>query len=325
MCADPGRSFSKDKHAARLLGHLADSHIPREVADLFVDATTFTAAFSGVRTGESVGALERLCEIRTAVVDNLLHCIAGMSDSSQTVAVIDATGPSLQKAETTTAVSFEENRTIARQELERRGSPSYDIKHYYDVSENLIAIELLGEERDPQCVGPLLEWFRTGDGKEKRAAIKSLERIGDQTAAAGLQEVLLAEKDAKTRRALMRALAGCVTVDPPATALVSTMVGGLIDQDATVREVALKWLQHRSDGWRQAARTPEVTATRERLLSMLQDRDINVIYHAVDSLGEVGGEEDITRLDECTRRVKPAAVPRMKEAIKRIRHRTDAV
>ena len=129
MCASPGRSFNKKAHAAPLYDLLPRSQIPEDVAELFVEATTFTAAFTGVRTTESMDALKKLCTIEGAVVDNLLHCITTMSDAEQTTELIDMSGK-LGSSSRTSEVSFESQRNMARAELERRGSPEYDARHY---------------------------------------------------------------------------------------------------------------------------------------------------------------------------------------------------
>jgi HEAT repeat protein len=325
MCANPGRSFRKQEHAACLYALLPSSHIPREVAALFVEATTFTAAFTEIRTTESLEALKKLCQIRTPVVDNLLHCIAQMSDAEQTRAVLDATGPRVHGVKSTVPVSFEAQRVIARQELTRRSSPLYEIKHYYDVPESIIAIEVLGESRAPHAAARLLELFHAGDDKEKRAVIQALTKIGGPAAVGCLHEIFVAEKDVKTRRAALRALAGCKTDDSQVPSLASAMHACLIDRDASVREAALQWLRDRSDAWRRAAQVTQVAETRERLLTTLQETDPNVLYHAVDSLGEIGLAEDVGPLEECARRIKPAAVPRVKDAIKKVKHRAKAV
>lgn len=129
MCASPGRSFSKGAHAAPLYELLPTSKIPKGVANLFVEVTTFTAAFTGVRTTESIDALKELCTIKGAVADNLLHCIAKISDAEQTMNVIDTTGQ-FRSNSRTSKVSFESQRNMARAELTRRGSPKYDARHY---------------------------------------------------------------------------------------------------------------------------------------------------------------------------------------------------
>lgn len=131
MCASPGRSFSKGAHAAPLYELLPTSKIPKDVTDLFVEVTTFTAAFTGVRTTESMDALKKLFTIKVAVVDNLLHCIVKMSDSEQTTNVIDTTG-TFGSGSRTSKVSFKSQRNIARAELAKRGSPKYDARHYAD-------------------------------------------------------------------------------------------------------------------------------------------------------------------------------------------------
>lgn len=131
MCADPGRSYSREEHAAPLYKILPKSKITKAVSNLFVEVTTFTAAFTEVRTTESMDALKKLCTIKGAVVDNLLHCIVNMSDSEQTMHVIDQT-ETLGSSSRTSKVSFESQRKMARDELKRRGSPTYDVAHYAD-------------------------------------------------------------------------------------------------------------------------------------------------------------------------------------------------
>lgn len=131
MCQNPGRSFNKEEHSAPLYNILPSSKIPKEVAALFVEATTFTAAFTGVRTTESMKALKKLCKIKGAIVDNMLHCIAKMSDTEQTIQKFDMTGM-IGSGSQTTEVSFEPQRILALTELKKRGSPKYDIKHYAD-------------------------------------------------------------------------------------------------------------------------------------------------------------------------------------------------
>ena len=133
MCADPGRSFRKEAHAELLYALLPTSTIPKDVAELFAEATTFTAAFTGVRTTESMDALKKLCTIKGPVVDNLLHRIVKMSDSEQTQEFVnvDATGTSRSRSRTM-KVSFQPQRDMARAELAGRGSPKYDARHYAD-------------------------------------------------------------------------------------------------------------------------------------------------------------------------------------------------
>jgi len=321
MCAKPGRSFRKQSHAEPLHALLSSSDVTREVADFFVEATTLTAAFTGVRTTESMDALAKLCQIRSPVVDNLLHCIAQMSDTEQTTAVMDATGPRAQEASSSTvAVSFEAQRRMARQELERRGSPAYGIRHYRNISERLIEIEVLGENRDPQAVSRLGLFFESGDAKEKRAVIQALGAIGDPGSAARLMEIFLEAKDEKTRRAAVRGLVDCKTEESQSPLFASTLLGCLTDADSSVREVALQWLKRSKDAYRRLPET-RLADSRQLLVAMLQDADLNVRYLAVDSLGEVGAADDIVPLEECAKRLKPAAVPRVKEAIKRIKQR----
>ena len=130
MCADPGRSYSREEHAAPLYKILPKSKITKAISNLFVEVTTFTAAFTEVRTTESMDALKKLCTIKGAVVDNLLHCIANMSDSEQSMTVIDMTGTLGGSSSRTSKVSFKSQRKMAGDELTRRGSPPYDVAHY---------------------------------------------------------------------------------------------------------------------------------------------------------------------------------------------------
>lgn len=128
MCANPERSWNKAAHAAPLYKLIPTSKIPKDVADLFVEVTIFIAAMTGVRTTESMDAFKKLCTINGAVVDNLLHCIAKMSDAEQTTNVIDTTGGG--SSSRTSKVSFEAQRNAARAEITKRGSPKYDARHY---------------------------------------------------------------------------------------------------------------------------------------------------------------------------------------------------
>jgi len=129
MCKNPGRSFNKESHASLLYELLPKSAIPKVVAKLFVESTTFTAAFTDMLTTESLEALKELCTIEGPVVNNLLHCIASMSDAEQSVSIIDMSG-SLGSSNRTHLVSFEPQRNIARAELARRGKPRYDPTRY---------------------------------------------------------------------------------------------------------------------------------------------------------------------------------------------------
>jgi hypothetical protein len=127
MCVSPGRSFGKGSHAAPLYELIPSSKIPKNVADLFVDVTTITAAMTGVRTTESMNALKTLCTIKGTVVNN----IASMHDAEHTTAVMDFTGRG-GSGDQITKVSFEAQRNMARAELTRRGSPNYDARYYAD-------------------------------------------------------------------------------------------------------------------------------------------------------------------------------------------------
>jgi hypothetical protein len=129
MCAKPERSWNSESHAAPLYDLLPSSKIPKNVADLFIDVTIFISALTGVRTTESLEALRKLCNLKGQVVNNLLHCIAAMSDTEQTLQVLDMTG-TFGSSSQTSKVSFEDQRNMARIELEKRGSPQYDIRYY---------------------------------------------------------------------------------------------------------------------------------------------------------------------------------------------------
>jgi hypothetical protein len=131
MCAEPGRSFNKSKRAAPLFDLLPVSQISKDVANLFVDATTMTASFAGARTDESMAALRKLCEIKSPVVDNLLHNISSLPDTQHKISFVDATGATaVVSSEQSTAVSFAAQREMARAELKRRGMPKYNPGHY---------------------------------------------------------------------------------------------------------------------------------------------------------------------------------------------------
>lgn len=65
------------------------------------------------------------------MVDNLLHCVAKISDADHKVEVLDATGPNVVVSDSQTSrVSFEVQREMARAALRRRGSPKYDVSCY---------------------------------------------------------------------------------------------------------------------------------------------------------------------------------------------------
>ena len=129
MCANPRPSFNKKVHAASLYALLPISRISKDVADLFVEVTTFIAALTGVRTTESMDALKKLCGVKNPVVNNLLHCIAKMSDAEHTTKVFDFTG-TVGSGDQVSKVSFESQRNTARAELAKRGSPEYDLLLY---------------------------------------------------------------------------------------------------------------------------------------------------------------------------------------------------
>src|SRR5512147_527617 len=77
MCAKPGPTNDKSSRSASFYALLPTSSIPKDVADLFVDVTTFTTVFMmGPDLRDSMAALEKLCTIKGKVVNNLLHCIA---------------------------------------------------------------------------------------------------------------------------------------------------------------------------------------------------------------------------------------------------------
>jgi len=129
MCANPGRSYSEEEHAEPLYKLLPKSNITKDVAKLFVKITTFTAAFTGIRMDQSMGALRKLCKLKGKIIDNLLHCIADMSDTEQTITTMVFGSGSNNK---TSKVSFEEQRNMAQTELKKRGSPEYNPKFYLD-------------------------------------------------------------------------------------------------------------------------------------------------------------------------------------------------
>jgi HEAT repeat protein len=245
-----------------------------------------------------------------------------MGDGQYERVVMDATGPGVQKTGQTFQASFQSQRERARSELRKRGSPAYDIRHYFDVSESIIAPELLGESGEAQAVPRIMELHRIAtDAKEKRAAVNALARIADPQAVEQLQRMFREETDAKTRRTTLRALAANEAVTQ-VHSVVATMLQCLGDSDAAVRDESLKWLTRQPDSWRETAPNSVLAETRLALLRLLGDPDVSVGYHAIAALGVIGVADDIDALESRRKDLKPAAIPRLTEAIKRIRSRS---
>jgi enoyl-[acyl-carrier-protein] reductase (NADH) len=127
MCANPGRSFSRDAHAKQLTDVIKGTKFPKDVADLFVDVTLISTPFTGAHSDDSFAALQELVKKEGKIVDNLLHCIADLKDTEHLLTVMDFTkGPKTKK----TKVSFKKQRELAKKELETRGNPEYNVDYY---------------------------------------------------------------------------------------------------------------------------------------------------------------------------------------------------
>ena len=128
MCSDPGRQFSKDVHAQRLFDVIKDIKFPKNIAELFINVTMMSTPFTGAHSEDSYQALLELVKEDGNIVINLLHCISKMKDSEQTLAVVNfGSGSSTKK----TKVSFEKQRSLAKDELEKRGNPEYNADYYW--------------------------------------------------------------------------------------------------------------------------------------------------------------------------------------------------
>lgn len=128
MCANPGRSFSKDHHAQKLYDVIQGTTFPRKIADLFIDITLITAPFTGAHSKDSHEALKKLIKEDGNIVNNLLHCIMEIKDTEHSLTTMDFTSGS--STEKKTKVSFKKQRDLAKMEIENRGNPEYNIAFY---------------------------------------------------------------------------------------------------------------------------------------------------------------------------------------------------
>ena len=127
MCANPGRSFSRDAHAKQLFDVIKGTKFPKDVADLFVDVTLISTPFTGAHSDDSYVALQKLVKKEGQIVNNLLHCIMDLKDTEHSLTIMDfSKGPTTKKV----MVSFKKQRALAAKELEKRGSPAYDPEFY---------------------------------------------------------------------------------------------------------------------------------------------------------------------------------------------------
>jgi len=129
MCANPGRSFSKDAHAKQLFDVIVKTKFPRKVADLFIDVTLISTPFSGAHSEDSHNALKALIKEEGNIVNNLLHCITKIKDTEHSLTIMDfSKGPTTKKV----IVSFKNQRNLAKKELEKRGNPEYNTAFYLE-------------------------------------------------------------------------------------------------------------------------------------------------------------------------------------------------
>lgn len=127
ICANPGRSFSRDAHAKQLLDVIQKTNFPQNVADLFVEVTLISTPFTGAHSDDSYEALKALIKEKGHIVDNLLHYLMEIKDTEHSMTIMDFTsGVKTKKVK----VSFKKQRDLAKKELEKRGNPDYDIKYY---------------------------------------------------------------------------------------------------------------------------------------------------------------------------------------------------
>ena len=127
MCADPGRQFSKDAHAQRLYDAIKNTKFPNKIADLFINVTMMSTPFTGAQSEDSYQFMLELIKEDGDIVDNLLHCITKMKDGEQSLTILNVgSGTSTKK----TKVSFKKQRTLAKEELEKRGNPKYNANFY---------------------------------------------------------------------------------------------------------------------------------------------------------------------------------------------------
>ena len=168
------------------------------------------------------------------------------------------------------------------------------------------------------------EFSETADAKEKRVRIDELGRIGNAKAASSLHHFFVRENDVKHRRAALHALSKCKIEESQTQLIALTLFECLIDPDTAIRETAVQWLKKPGISWPFAPDTTQLVEIRARLRSWLRDPDVNVRYHAINSLAVIGLPNDISFLEECAKDLKPSAVPRVNEAINKIRWRSRA-
>lgn len=110
-----------------------------DYTDLILKACAYTQSVRDMGFGEAVDekykydttqsneAIHKLCEIPTQISSNLLHKVSVKKDIKVRTTYYDS---DFGHGEEEGVLSFENQRAMARQELERRGNPSYDSSVY---------------------------------------------------------------------------------------------------------------------------------------------------------------------------------------------------
>jgi hypothetical protein len=191
-----------------------------------------------------------------------------------------------------------------------------------NLSERITTLEALGEIGGVPAASLIVKFLDSPDGKEKQVAINALAKSGMQVGAEQVLNIFASEKDRKIRRAAARAISAYKTQNNElAGKIANLMVQSLSDDDATVRECALQWLKDADGSFLESVPNLQTIQARQKMIHLLGDQDINVRYHAIDTLGEIGTPDDISALEASLKTLKPSAVPRVKEAIKKIKQR----
>jgi HEAT repeat protein len=191
-----------------------------------------------------------------------------------------------------------------------------------DISERIAALEALGEIGGTRAAALIVKFLGSSDRKEKQVAINALAKSGSEVGVGQLLEIFATEKDSKIRKAAIRAISSCKTKNSElAASIAALMVQSLSDSDLTVRDCALQWLKNTDGSLLKSIPELQITEARQKMIHLLEDQDINVRYHAIDALGEIGSADEISALETCAKTLKPGAVPRVKSAIKKIKQR----
>lgn len=114
------------------------SSLTEEIVDLVLSAATYEVFSyveesgywrSSVMLSESDEAINHLCKIDSPITSNILHLVAQKRNIS--VTMFEGCG---QSTEVTEAVSFQNQREQALNELKRRGNPLYQLETYIKTS-----------------------------------------------------------------------------------------------------------------------------------------------------------------------------------------------